>query len=537
MRAALNPGREADMRVAEAYQADIPPPALGPMWRGARGDRAPQSPAEMTPEMLQHSGANALQERAGATADGSYGADARLMDIGGEKTRALARSAANLAPEAREALNRVIQPRFESQGPRFIEFLESMSGGNAQASRDALQEMARTTRAPFYDRAFADGAGGIHTEAIAKLAQSPVMKDAMVKAQKAVEDSKAAGMLRTSMSTPTGYTLEFWDQVKRVLDDKVRNLSKDRFTEEATRVDRIRSSLVKELDVAVPSYAHARGVAHGIFKATDALDAGEQFVTSKLGNEEARRGLALMTPQEQDLFRQGFVGRYVSQIHEVGDRRNVLNTIAQSGAARERLEIALGPEGARDLEAFLRHENMMDFVRGAVGGNSTTARQLMELGLASGAGGLVTSFDPHNPASWIAGILTGFFTRRLARSMNAAIDTRLATEIADRLTSRDPTVYRRGLAQLAEPKVLEQLRKFDDVLSDASKHGGPRLIAGDQQERGRKPDATGNAMAAASDPSNALRVTITPPEGATATNHETGERVQRVRGKWVPLQQ
>jgi hypothetical protein len=45
---------------------------------------------------------------------------------------------------------------------------------------------------------------------------------------------------------------------------------------------------------------------------------------------------------------------------------------------------ALGPEKARKLEAYLNVESPMNALRGAVRGDSTTARQLFELGLAGG---------------------------------------------------------------------------------------------------------------------------------------------------------
>ncbi len=52
----------------------------------------------------------------------------------------------------------------------------------------------------------------------------------------------------------------------------------------------------------------------------------------------------------------------------------------------EQIQIALGPQRATELESMLRVENVMNMARGAVQGNSTTARQLFEMGLAGGAG-------------------------------------------------------------------------------------------------------------------------------------------------------
>jgi hypothetical protein len=95
-----------------------------------------------------------------------------------------------------------------------------------------------------------------------------------------------------------------------------------------------------------------------------------------------------MSPTDKQLFQDGFVSHFVNRLNEGGDRRSVLNKIGESPAARERLQIALGPQRANELEAGLRAEGIMDTARKALQGNSTTARQLVELGLAGGSAGL-----------------------------------------------------------------------------------------------------------------------------------------------------
>lgn len=575
-RSAMRPGAEADRRVATAY-AESQQPVLGQgqysnLSEGGRrfysdGSPVPQTAGgrfgaarePMTPEMLQHRAASELQEKAGQVGEGTYGADTRLMDIGGERMRATARSAANNSPEARETLNRVIQPRFESQGERAEEFIGGLIGGNtAGRSREALQEMAQTARAPFYERAFFDGAGGVQTEVIVRLAESPVMQKAIKAATTAMENRAASGRLQSAISGPRGYTLEFWDQVKRSLDDIEGALSRSGERSAAADAAGIRRQLIDELDRAVPSYAEARGVASGIFRANDALEAGENFATQRFANDQARRGVEAMNPMEQDLFAQGFVARTIAGVREVGDRRNLANQIANSPATRERFEIALGPERTRELEAFLRHENMMDFVRSAVQGNSTTARQLVELGLAGGLGGLASGFNPKDPTGWIVAVLAKLGARRA----NVAIDTRLANEIAERLVSRDPTVMRRGLQRLAEPRVLQALRAADDALGTLPRNVGIEAAEPSKDDRAKiKP---GNAMSTPkaftdrlpqnameaqaptrsvappavepSAPNNAMSPDLGPQEGDTATNPETGAKLILRNGQWQRLQ-
>jgi len=104
---------------------------------------------------------------------------------------------------------------------------------------------------------------------------------------------------------------------------------------------------------------------------------------SKMNSRQIRAGLDKMAPVEKKLFQDGFVDQYVRMVRESGDRRNILNSIANSPAARERIAMALGPQRAKELESFLHVEGIMDRARTALG-NSTTARQLVEPGLAGG---------------------------------------------------------------------------------------------------------------------------------------------------------
>jgi hypothetical protein len=198
-------------------------------------------------------------------------------------------------------------------------------------------------------------------------------------------------------------------------------------------------------------------VAAELFKATDALDAGEKFVTSAMRNEEARRALAKMSLEERTLFSEGFASRLVAKIEESGDRRNVLNQVATSKAARERIEMALGPQKARELEAHLRVEGIMDLARGAMG-NSTTARQLAEMGLAGGVYGSAGTYSLYTgdmSAMIYASLLFG------ARAGKGKIDQKVAKQVAELLASNDPRKLQNGL------KIVSRNSKFLDALRNA----------------------------------------------------------------------
>jgi hypothetical protein len=185
-----------------------------------------------------------------------------------------------------------------------------------------------------------------------------------------------------------------------------------------------------------------------------------------------------MSPEERQLFQDGYVSRLVQTIEKTGDRRNVVNQIMSSPAAREEMHVAIGPQRMAELEARLRVENIMDRMRGAVQGGPTTARQLAELGLAGGVGGAtgagyaLTTGDHDLTDIGIAGLVGGLLARggRYAGGkVQHGIDQRVATKVAEMLVSDDPKVLQKGLAIVAKNKaVMGALRTADDALARAS---------------------------------------------------------------------
>lgn len=453
VRAARDPEGEAARRVANSYQqATYAQP-------GAAGTSRLRPQQIETQATVQLAG----RDRAEGMLPGNAGTST-LLDIMGQPGQDLARSAANNSSLAKQTINDVVQPRLESQGERVVNFLSNLVGGNnANASRDALRQVADQARRPAYERAFQDGINGIQqTPFLQRLMAAPAVQDAMDLAETTIQNRAAAGRLVTSSRAPNGtHTLEFWDEVKRNLQDQFARLH-DRSPSQAGHIAAITERLVAELDHQVPSYMHARGVAHGIFRANNALDAGENFARGLVSVRDARRGLAQFTPQEQDLFRQGYISKYLEKVTQTGDRRNLAALLEQSPEARQKMEIVLGQNGQRQLEAMLAVERLNHAAVTAVNGNSTTAKQIVELGLAGGTGALVSGFDPTNPAGWIAGILTKYGAHRVGN----AVDGRVAEHVARMLVSRDPAVMRRG-AELAaaSPAIMQALRRADAALS------------------------------------------------------------------------
>lgn len=420
-----------------------------------------------------------LKEMTDATASGQPTA---LVDAGGEVTRALTRSAANTSPEARSTLNRLIDDRFESQSPRLADWLRNtFHFPNADAQQDALDKIARTVNRPNYAKAYSEGANLKFTETLEQISQAPVVQDAIRKAMVSAKN-EAAKMGFTPPKNPFAFdesgrlklkanpdgskiepNLQFWDIVKRSLDKTG--------TPEARDWARI---LREHLDDVVPSYGTARAGAAKFFGAGDALEAGENFVgaSQRFGIPEARKALAKMSADERQLFQDGYISRLVQTIEKTGDRRSVLNKIMGSEAAREEINVALGPQRAKELEARLRIEGIMDLARPAVQGNSTTARQLVELGLAGGVG-TYQSYEGDPQALVKAALVYG------AARGHRVIDERVAKEVAKLLTSSDFTKLQKGVRLIANNKnMLASVRDADAKLAAITARGAAPAIEG-----------------------------------------------------------
>lgn len=412
-----------------------------------------------------------LQQMTDAKASGQ---PAMLMDAGGETTRALARSAANTSPEGRSTLNRAIDERFESQAPRLAEWLQqTFHFPNADAQQDALDKIARTVNRPNYAKAYSEGSNLKFDETFEQISQAPVVQDAIRKAMVSAKND-AAKLGFTPPKNPFQFdetgrlklkdeggkrmepNLQFWDIVKRNLDKTG--------TPEARDWARI---LRDHLDDKVPSYGIARAGAARFFGAGDALEAGQNFVgaSQKFGIPAARKQLAKMSADERQLFEDGYVSRLVQTIEQTGDRRTVLNKIASSPAAREEMNVALGRERAAEVEARLRVEGIMDLARPAVQGNSTTTRQLVELGLAGGVGGY-EGYQGDPQALVKAALVYG------AARGHRVIDEKVAQHVARLLTSSDVRQLQKGVRLISRNQnMMGAIRNVDAGLAAITARG------------------------------------------------------------------
>lgn len=180
-----------------------------------------------------------------------------------------------------------------------------------------------------------------------------------------------------------------------------------------------------------------------------------------------------MSPQERQLFQDGYVSRLVETIEKTPDRRTTLNQIYASPAARQEIRLAIGPQRADELEARLRVEGIMDLARPAVQGNSWTARRLFDLGLAGGSGLGLTGTYNTDPREMTLGAVIAALS---AGGKHA--NTNVLRHVAMLLISGNPRDLARGVRIVARnDRLLDGLRSTDLRLASALGEQGASVPA------------------------------------------------------------
>lgn len=443
-----------------------------------------------------------------------------LADLGGPNTQSLLRSAANASPEARGKIEKIIGDRFEGQSQRVAADVRNLVNGGADAWKTGDQLVADydAKRTPLYVNAFMQhNAQAVWDDTLEQITQAPSVQNAIRIANVTARNDAArrgmtpmrgspfvfddAGRMTLRTDEDGNHTLipnlQYWDSVKKALDKAG--------SPEAQQWARI---LRDHLDTIVPEYGAARGFAANYFGESNALQAGRKLAGKQVDPEIIRRTMAKMDPDERDLFREGYASDWANRvILNFRDTRDVTKAMFNSPNELARAEAVFGPQGVQALKTRMDLERIMDGARQAMG-NSTTARQLIEAGLAGAGGaglgyGIGSMFGEGNGGMGaLAGAGLGLhrpgenpLARHAARMLMTGaqagaqrvsqfVDRGTASRVADLLMSNDPDKRRLGLAAAMKD------RRISNALSQIANRmmlaGG--FSAGRQFARGGRAD-------------------------------------------------
>jgi hypothetical protein len=277
------------------------------------------------------------------------------------------------------------------------------------------------------------------------------------------------GLIKFTKTGPTGVpqypNLQYWDSVKKELDSVANVAKRSGDNERYALASNLSKNLRGELDKQVPSYANARGVAAQYFGESNALEAGQKLAGKKVDPKQIIDVMSKMKPDEKELFQEGYASDWANRvISNISDTRDITKAMFNSPNERARALAVFGQAGLDKMQARMTLETIMQGAKNAMG-NSTTAKQLIEAGLAGGLiGGYEGGWDPtHIAGGSLAGMAAKKYAGELvsqgARKLVGRIDKKTATHVADLLTSNDLTQMRKGLdLAMKNRAIMDRLR-------------------------------------------------------------------------------
>jgi hypothetical protein len=293
-----------------------------------------------------------------------------------------------------EIIRSSITQRQRGAGDRISSSLDDALGQPADTlavADDIVTRRAAAAR-PLYQRAYQDGSRGVWSPELQRMASSPMFADAMRGAatrgqDRAVLDGFGAFNPRVSITqdgrivfnqkqpggSPLYPDLQYWDYVKRELDDIAGAAARAGKREEASIATNLASRLRTELDAAVPSYRSAREAYSGPSAILDALEEGQNVFRNSTTPGQLRRQMGAMGEAERDAFIQGARAQ-IAQI--MGTARNdaqAARALFERGFNRDKLQILLGDAEAKQLLRSLEAETTFAATRDVVTRNSLTA--------------------------------------------------------------------------------------------------------------------------------------------------------------------
>lgn len=492
LRTAIGTGVGGAAGAAGGAIVEAAAPLLRPL--GDRIANLIQNPANRARELVGRAfQADNIPPSAAQTGVGAH-PEAVLADVGGPSVRNVMRGASNLSPvEGHSTIARTLDDRAARETQALREAAEGFGGAQSVAqAQQGIRDAARQPLNDLYRRAYAE-TPEIADDALIQFLSTPHGSRAsglgmeMANREYAARTLRGEQLVRPEFPVSVGpdgvarvnegsrVGLEFFDYVKRALDDMVRNAQPG--TNDQRTLEAIRSALVRRLDDVAPSYAAARNAAGEAIGARNATEAGALSLSpGRVDARDAADMVARMSPEQRAAFRSG-------QSAEMTNRLDRAERSTREGGSRSAARSVITPEMERRLglaandipdaaEAFTRQ---VEFWRAAgdtraAMGNSSTARQLATTAALTGAPlGADMAYNrsaiPSPQALALSGALLGGRQYALHRQ------DLLGREIARLLMARNP--------EIPTEVIQRQADRIAASMARAGAAGG--AVAGQQQ--------------------------------------------------------
>jgi len=392
------------------------------------------------------------------------GPEGFLADILGARGQALARTAANTAPDAREILENASTGRIAGQQGRLISALEDAASGNPlgtkvqgptgpltantiEEAQQAVYQNAKPAVSAAYDAAMASG--------VTKPIQQPGWFEAPLM-QEALNFAKANRKNRVAaFGEAEGSQFGLLDDARQYL---ARKAYEGTGSPEAKA---LAAKLNQFIDDSIPEASGARGLAQGYKQQQAALETGADLARTRPNpNSVAEAGKSQYPGQTA----QGYGIAKINEINQRAPGKRTVDIIDGTPAQREALMAALGSRAAGVQKQAANERQFLAF-NNALSGNSTTARQLAEMGALGGAiggGGYMAGFDPAAslsvgallPAAKVGGKK---IMEALARKNELAVSPEVARRLIERELPKLVDASGKKITETARRRLVEAL--------------------------------------------------------------------------------
>ena len=397
------------------------------------GARTAFAPPQVT---VQHRMAKAMRE-AGKSNDeiatelSKLGDEGMLVDVLGSSGEGLARSASNTNPAARNILENAVNLRKEGQSDRLVNKLLESSGLDEPTTIDNLIDAQRRATQPALNaeyRKLAIDGFDLPDTPFRDILKSKMISDAVEKAEANVlEDAVISGQ-------QAGSRFSVLDEAKKVLDDQARASVLSGHLNESRLPSALAKTLRERVTDLLPNYGNVRALAATAAKGREAIKLGAKLANPQAPADFAKQ-LQGFTPEQSLGAAQGYAATKINQIQT---RTNSPLTPFTSPRQKSVLQEVLGKRAGL-MQQQLANEKVFNGTARGIQGNSSTARQLMEMGAIGGGAGLVAGGDGTSAG---IGALSAIAARKAGgaalRQATASKEQQIAPIIAEILTGKMP---------------------------------------------------------------------------------------------------
>ena len=376
------------------------------------------------------------------------GPEATALDVMGPSGYDLARSAANISPQARAIADDFMEARMAGQPDRLMGAVERATGNLGNKSVDEVVGATQGAQRPAINRAYesARQAGFVLPPLPDDLAQRPAVAGAFRKVNKDLADKYG--------SNPVS-ALDYYDEVKKVLDDLAGTAYRQGQKNKGNTYRDLAKNLRQTVDNMLPGseYTDARGMAQKLFKDIEAIEMGANAASGRRGVDIARN-IQSIPDARKPYARQGYGAQKAEQIFQGRGTAGKPDQYFGSAADKAVMEALLTPQQKTGLQRAVGAEKQFGRTQREIQGNSSTARQLLQTGALTGGAGLGASYlggaDPSGMgASAAAAGVLGALARKgagaAARRISATNEANVSPLVMQALLRRgvDPVQYAR----------------------------------------------------------------------------------------------